>query len=158
MKNKLMPLNIENAEIIFKNFSGKQTKITPKGVRTFTVVIPEDLVSKLIDDGWNVRYLDPIEEGDIPIPILDVRVRLDEESPCPADIYIVENGYRHPIYEDNVAKLDKLTFSNIDLVINPRYWKMNGKEGIKAYLGSMYASGIQDVVTSKYLNVPIADE
>ena len=158
MANKISNINVENAKIIFKNFSGRATPISPKGVRGFSLVLTQEDAERFINDGWNVRYLNPREEGDEPTPILDVRVRIDEDTPLPAEVYLVQNGFKHRLYEDTIHMLDEMTFDNIDLVIRPRYWEMNGKSGIKAYLKTLYASGITDTITSKYLDIPLAED
>lgn len=158
MEKRIGNINVENARIAFKNFSGRATKITPKGIRTFSLILDEDMADKLISDGWNVRYLRPREEGDEPTPILDVKVRLDEDTPVPAEIYLIQNGLKHRLYEDTVGMLDEMTFDNIDLIIRPYSWEFGGKTGVKAYLKTLYASGLSDTITSKYLDIPMAED
>ena len=48
-------LKIENASIIYKNFSGTRDEYHP-GRRTFHVVLDEDEAAALEADGWNVRH------------------------------------------------------------------------------------------------------
>lgn len=158
MEKRISNISVENAKIAFKNFSGRATKFTPKGLRSFSLILEPEMADKLISDGWNVRYLNPREEGDIPIPILDVRVRVDDDTPIPAEVYLVQNGFKHRLYEDTIGMLDEMTFDNIDLVIRPYAWEFGGKGGIKAYLKTLYASGLTDTITSKYIDIPLAED
>ena len=51
---------IENARIIFRNFSGIETKFNRKGSRNFCVVIEDPkLADELTAIGWNIRTLKP---------------------------------------------------------------------------------------------------
>ena len=74
-KRNIDNLVIENARIIFRNFSGKGDKFNRDGVRTFCVIIEDpDVAARMSDDSWNVKTLKPKDDGDIPVSYIQVMV------------------------------------------------------------------------------------
>ena len=55
---------IENARLIFKNFSGEESKFNRGGNKNFCVVLDPEMAQDLADEGWNIKYLRPREEGE----------------------------------------------------------------------------------------------
>ena len=57
---KVSNIEIENATILFRNFSGTESKFNRKGDRNFCVVIEDPaLAQRLNDEGWNTKILKP---------------------------------------------------------------------------------------------------
>lgn len=70
-------LVIENARLLFRNFSGRESKYNRAGQRNFCVYIEDAAdAQKLIDDGWNVRVRPPREDGEEPAIIFRWRSAL----------------------------------------------------------------------------------
>ena len=126
---------IENARLIFKNFSGEESKFNRGGNRNFCVVLDPEVADDLIKDGWNVRFLRPREDGEEPTPYLQVSVMFGN---FPPKVIMIAGKNKTP--------LD----ANVDLIIRPYNWEVNGKEGVKAYLKTMYVEIEQDVFAGKY--------
>lgn len=138
---------IENARLIFKNFAGEQTKYNRAGNRNFCVILDPEVARDLLDDGWNVRYLNPREDEDEPTPYLQVAVAFGN---IPPKITMISGKTKTPINEDTIDTLDYAEIANVDLIIRPYNWEVNGKTGVKAYLKTMYVEIEQDVFASKY--------
>lgn len=148
---------IENAEILFRNFSGKEGMYNAEGDRNFCVLIDGELADQLIDDGWNVKELKPREEGEAPRPYIQVSVKYRGRSGAavkpPAIVLITSRG-RTSLDEDECEILDWVDIANVDLIIRPYEWAVNGKSGIKAYLKSIYLTIQEDELMQKYADIP----
>lgn len=147
-------ITIENARIVFRNFSGKETEYNRKGSRNFAVLVDDEMAKVLADDGWNVKLLKPRDpEDDQPQPYLPVEVSFENYPPMIA--LVTDSGLKY-VQEDTVHILDWVEIEKVDLEVRPYNWQVNDKFGVKAYLKSMYITIIESDLAKKYSNVPLA--
>ena len=143
-------LQIDDARIIFRNFSGKPSKYNSEGDRNFSLVIPDDkTANELIKLGWNVKIKPPREEGEDPFRRLDVKVNFNDKGPV---IYLRTNGVVNQLDEESVGMLDNIDILSVDLDIRPYHWDVNGKTGTTAYLQSMYVTQRVDRFAERFAN------
>lgn len=140
---------MEGVRIIFRNFQGKEGRFNKEGDRNFAVVIDEKMAQVLDNDGWPVKKLDPREgyEEDGVTWYLPVAIRFDV---FPPRVMLLTEKSRKQIFEHNVEQLDWINMTNVDLIVRPHYWDINGKSGIKAYVKTMYITMEEDPLEAKY--------
>lgn len=152
-KQKRRPdrLTIENARILFRNFSGRPGRYNAEGIRNFCVIIDDELAERLDKEDWNVKWLKPRDEGDIPQAYIPVRVSYKN---FPPRVILITSNNKTELDEDNINILDFAEIVYVDLIINPSVWDVNDKTGVKAYLRSMYVTIAEDDLENKYRDVP----
>lgn len=125
-------LQIDDARIIFRNFSGTPSKFNREGDRNFAVVIPDDeTANELLERGWHVIVKPPGEEYEEPLRFLKVKVKFNDRGPS---VYLRTNGKQNRLDEESVSVLDHIDIFSVDLDIRPYHWERDGDSGITAYL------------------------
>lgn len=128
-------LQIDDARIIWQNFSGRVTEYNREGKRSFNLIIEtQEQYDALVAEGWNVRIKESRYEGEPPLMVLPVKVNFNQYGP---NIYLISGKNRQKLNPDTVGILDNMEYANIDMDINPRDSVVNGKEFRTAYLQGM---------------------
>lgn len=147
MNKRIDNIVVENARLIFKNFAGEESKFNRVGNRNFCVILDGDSAEDLRQMGWNVKALRPREDEDEPTYYLQVTVAFGN---FPPKVVMISGKTKTVLDEESIDTLDYAEIANVDLIIRPYHWEVNGKEGIKAYLKTMYVTIEQDVFAGKY--------
>lgn len=141
-------LQIDDARIIYRNFSGLGSKFNREGDRNFSVVIDDqDVADALVEAGWNVKIKPPREEGDIPFMHLPVKVKFNDRGPT---VYLKSGSSLNKLDEESVECLDHVDILVVDLDIRPYDWEVNGKAGRTAYLQSIHVTQQVDRFAERY--------
>lgn len=141
-------ITFEGARLIWKNFSGAPTPVNRAGgARGFNLVLSEDEYEEMLRDGWNVKRREPREEGDDPLYHIPVKVSYAGRPPM---VVLVTSTGRTHLDEETIGLLDQQIAANVDLIIRPYHWEVNGKTGISAYLQTMYFTMEEDDLQRKY--------
>ena len=141
-------LQIDDARIIYRNFSGTPSKFNREGDRNFAVVIPDqDMADALIKENWNVKIKPPREDGDDPFMYLPVKVKFNDRGPA---VYLISGKARNNLNEETVGMLDDIDILSVDLDIRPFDWDVNGKQGRTAYLQAIHVTQRIDRFAERY--------
>lgn len=140
-------ISVENARIIFRNFSGKPGKYNAEGKRSFCLIIDNDVAESLKADGWNIKYLSPRDPDEVPQAYLQVAVSFGSYPP---NIWLIAGNKKTKMNEDTVSALDYAEIENVDLIVRPYNWSVNGNSGVRAYLKNMYVTIVQNEFEKKY--------
>lgn len=141
-------LQIDEARIIYRNFSGVGSKFNREGDRNFAVVIPtEELADRLTELGWNVKVKPPRDDDETPFMYLPVKVKFNERGPA---AYLKSGDNLIKLNEDTVSCLDDVDIVSVDMDLRPFDWDVNGKQGRTAYLQSICVTQQIDRFAAKY--------
>lgn len=140
---------MEGVRIIFRNFSGKEGKYNREGDRNFAVLLDDEVANSMAEDNWNVKWLKPRGEDEEETPQAYLPVSLSYKGRPPRVVMITSRG-RTNLDDTQVEILDWATIVNVDLIVRPYEWLVNGKSGIKAYCQSIYVTIEEDELERKY--------
>lgn len=149
-------LQIDEARIIYRNFSGAPSKFNREGDRNFAVVIDdEEIKDALIEEGWNVKIKAPREEGDDPFMYLPVKVKFNERGP---KVYLKSGKATNRLDEESVDCLDHVDIVSVDMDIRPYDWEVQGKTGRTAYLQSIWVTQEVDRFADRFAEEEYPEE
>lgn len=141
-------LQIDDARIIYRNFSGIGSKYNREGERNFAVVIPDqEIADALINEGWNVKIKPPREEDDSPFMFLPVKIKFNDRGP---NAYLMTGKRMNRLDEESIRCLDDVDILSVDMDIRPYDWEINGKVGRTAYLQSIKVTQEVDRFAEQY--------
>lgn len=145
-------LIIEGGRIIYRNFSGKETKFNHAGDKNFCVFIDDPaFAEQLKADGWNVKIRQPRDEGDSVSHFLKVNINYRNRGP---------KVFRHigkatfECNQDTIADIDQDEIIGCDIIVNPYHWERDGKSGISGYLDTLHVVVKEDYFNDKYAQMP----
>ena len=152
MARRVPNLTLEEVEILpgkFRNFAGEKDEYNPKGMSQFNIRLDEETADRLLDEGWNVKQLDPREDGDVPIPYLPCTINY---SNIPPTIYMLTGRHNKKtrLDEDTIGSLDSMRIEWADITLTPYSWEMKTKDGI--------SNGITAYVKTAYFKVADEDD
>lgn len=142
---------MEDVRLVFRNFEGKEQMYNQEGDRNFCVII-DDLsdAEQMLKDGWNIKSLKSREPEEPDQPYLQISVGYKAYPPTIA--LITDQGSKKTrLGEDEIEVLDWIDIATADLIIRPYNWSLkDGRNGIKAYVKSLYIVVNEDALDLKY--------
>jgi len=147
-ERKIKLFEIPNANLIFRNFSGR-TDIFGNSKRTFGVKIEnEELLNKLMDAGFLIKYLNNGDDPDI--PWLKCTVKFGDYPP---KVWIKSGKEKTRLTEDTIGILDSADIIDVKLTISPYEWELpTGKKGVTAYVNALYVTVAVDKFAEEFFD------
>lgn len=141
-------LQIDDARIIYRNFSGAGSKFNREGDRNFAVIIPDqEMADALIAEGWNVKIKPPRDEDDTPFMYIPVKIKFNDRGP---NCYLATGTRMNRLDEESICCLDDVDILTVDMDLRPYDWEVNGKTGRTAYLQSIKVTQEVDRFASRF--------
>lgn len=147
MSNKL-EFMVEDAKLIYLNFRGEEGPFNESGNRNFAIVLDEDDATKLEADGWLVKRTKGIEdEENSSVPFIKVSVSYKNRPP---HVTMITSKGRVTLGQDDVGVLDFAELALVDVICTGYRWEVGGKQGVKAYLKTLFVTVREDALEQKY--------
>ena len=142
-------LQIDDARITYRNFSGEGSPFNKEGDRNFALIIPtQEMADMLIEEGWNVKIKAPRDGYEDPFMYLGIKVKFNSFGP---NVYLKSGNSVNKLDEESVRTLDRARLMNINMDIRPYDYEIPGRKGRSAYLQSFEAEQrIEDRFAAKY--------
>jgi hypothetical protein len=146
-------ITIEDAKLIWLNFSGNRTEYNAQGDRNFNIHLTEEQANALAADGWNVkckpaRKEDPDSEERC---VLKVNVNFAFKPPR---VVMVGSVTRKEtlLDEELIGLLDDADIKTCDVSFVPYFWDIRDNVGVSAYLRTLYVEVVEDELELKWSN------
>ena len=145
---------IEDAQLIWLNFSGRERKFNLSGDRNFCVKLSDEDAKILSADGWNVKMWTPKstddDEGGEAESFYYLKISVVYRFKPPT-VVIVADENRTMLEEEDLELLDWGEFKTVDLIFRAYDWTMStGASGRKAELKKLFAVIELDPLDRKY--------
>lgn len=107
-------LRLKHARLIYRNFSGVESKYNAKGSMNFSIILPDPLAEELLNEGWRVKLRTPLQ-GD-PFYHMPVVVSYDRKPP---EAYLMSTSSVVKLSKDTIALLDDVEVEDADVMVAP---------------------------------------
>lgn len=156
LKETSKNIYVDDARIIWPNFSGRETAYNKEGDRNFCVRLDSDkLLDSAMSSGYNVKYR---AEGEDSIPFLKINVVFgDNRYPC--QVFMKSRGKVTELKEDTVSLVDSSDILKANVIIQPKPWVINkDRYGIAARLKALYLTVSEDKYAEEFFDEENEDE
>lgn len=150
-------ITIENARILWPNFSGARDQYNAEGDRNFNIHLTRQEADEFARDGWNVKckYPRPDENTDEQEERCVLKITVNFGVKPPKIIGVGSKTRNRTEYHAGIAGLiDSAEIVTCDISFVPYFWDVNGNMGVSAYLRSMYFVLREDDLDEKWAEAP----
>jgi len=147
------PAVFTDAKIMFRNFEGKEALYNNKGNRNFLLFLEPEIAAQMAKDGWNVKNM-RLRDEDAAAGLTEgqafLKVKVYPEGPFPPTCVLVTGKGKTTLPPEQYNILDWVQIENVDLIITPGRYEMNGKQGVSTYLKQLFLTMVESELDIKY--------
>lgn len=145
-------VTLENAKMIFRNFTGREGQYNSEGDRNFHVILTSEQARELGNEGWRVKQMKPRDDepGDF-----HLKVTVNYKKGRPPRVVLISSKGRTELGAEEVALLDSADIEKSSMVLNGWYSDMAGG-GYGAFLKTIFVWIREDELELMYANIPEA--
>lgn len=158
MADRMPNVTLEDVRLVFRNFEGKAGQYNREGDRNFAALIDTDVAEKMMRNGWNIKWLQPREDDEEQLAQAYIKVKVHYGGGRPPRVVMITSRGRNDLGEDLIDTLDWVDIKNVDLIIRPYEWEVNGNTGVTAYLKTLYVTINEDELDLKYADLEHVDD
>lgn len=143
-------VHISDARIIFRKFNNEPDRFRNTN-RSFHIIFPsQEAAEPLIEEGWPVKIKAPREEGEDPLIIMKVNVKM--ESSYPPNVYLDTGSNLTKLDGDTIDILDRVDIESCEMELRPKHYenRETGGDAISAVLNKLVVIQKVDWIIDKY--------
>lgn len=144
---------LDDVRLMWRNFSGEKTRYNDEGKRNFVVFLTQEMGLGLKAMGFNIKFLEPREEGEEGTWFLKVNVNYNSHTP--PKVYFINSKGKRLLPPDLVGMADGVDIDKAEVIINP--YRRKDSDTTTAYLKTIFIWLREDELELKYADVPDLD-
>ena len=144
---------LDDIQMMWPNFAGEAGRYNNAGKRNFVAFLPADAAADMEATGYNIKYLEPREEGQERQAFVKVNVNFVSRNP--PEIFTVNSRGKRKLDAGTAMILDWAKTDRADIIVS-RYERTDefGKTTVTPYLQTMYAFLHEDELAQRYADIP----
>lgn len=147
-------IRLQDIPIKWRNFEGRAVPpYNAVGQRNFVLFLTDEMGAAFRKLGFNVKHLDPQEEGGTGQDFVKVNVRV--ESDRPPKVFLVNSKGKRLLEPDMYELADVADVETIDVLVNryERTWQ-DGRTTVTPYLQTIMLFLREDELEQAYAHIP----
>jgi len=145
------PIELQDAKLIYPNFTGAANELNKAGERNANVLIDDLLAAQLAAIGWNIR-IGKSSDPDV-MPGKFIKFNINMNAKYPPRLWLISGGRRPELMapeEFNI--LDYARFKSVSLRINHHIWQEKPQR-ISGYLEEGFFELLPDPLRERYFSI-----
>lgn len=153
-------IDLANHRIIYRDFEGDKSE--SKGFsrkRSFLVALDPEEAERMADEGWPVKMREPRNEEEDRMYFITVNLTFGGKTPPKIVVLNPMSKRKKTLDEHTIGQLNWIDILDVpQMIVRPFHWVVRGREGVSAYLNSLYVTKRIDPIEEKFADYIDEDE